>query len=136
MNSAEKATPIIGWTAGSSPAPTAFAGHINRDVKTKPRYMASLRACYEHDKGRKRKEAVTGDRTSPTEDTMPDITMCLNSACPLRHGCHRYTSLTNEQQWVSMYRYEKTIMKNGGVVETIYDCDHFIDNKPYIHQTK
>lgn len=70
INTIEKATPIIRWTAGSSPAPTTFAGHINRDVKTKPRYMASLRACYEHDKGRKRKEAVTGDRTSPTEDTM------------------------------------------------------------------
>lgn len=42
----------------------------------------------------------------------------------------------NDPQWVSMYQYKKTMVNNGGVMEIIYDCDHFIDNKPYIHQTK
>jgi hypothetical protein len=100
--------------------------------------MASLRACYEHDKGRKRKEAVTGDRTSPTEDTMPDITMCQNDKCPLKDECYRHTATPDPYlQSYSRFNYVKTVVReNQRVVRVYHGCEHFIDNKPYIHQTK
>ena len=28
---------------------------------------------------------------------MPDITMCINSACPLRGGCYRYLAVPSER---------------------------------------
>lgn len=61
--------------------------------------------------------------------------ICKNHTCMLRHHCLRYKRAT-AHQWVTRFEPTATRVKSGDIEETIYDCDHFIDNKPYIHQTK
>ena len=63
---------------------------------------------------------------------MPDITMCLNKACPLRHKCYRFTAKPNaDYQSYSTFTFDRFNANNGGVDEVIYDCEHFVDNALY-----
>lgn len=51
---------------------------------------------------------------------MPDITMCLNSCCPLASKCHRSTAIPYEQQSFDYFHYQTVNKKT--------ECDLYIPN--------
>lgn len=48
---------------------------------------------------------------------MPDISMCRDHMCPLRHKCHRYTAVPSYWQAYASFKADKD------------KCDYFWDNK-------
>ena len=53
---------------------------------------------------------------------MPDISMCINTECPLRQSCHRYTAIPSE------YRQAYTTFKYRLINDNHIACDGFISN--------
>lgn len=49
---------------------------------------------------------------------MPDISMCMDKHCTLRHDCYRYTAMANEPQ-----------QSYGGFKQVNDKCDYFWDNE-------
>ncbi|NBT58240.1 hypothetical protein EBT16_05600 [bacterium] len=37
---------------------------------------------------------------------MPDITMCANQACPLRHDCYRFIAIPSQYQSYADFKFE------------------------------
>ena len=64
---------------------------------------------------------------------MPDITMCQNDACTLRHECYRFTAKPNPfyQSYGVFEPYMKKLRYDGRVVDELPYCKHFIDNAVY-----
>lgn len=56
---------------------------------------------------------------------MPDVTMCENKKCPLRHKCYRFKAIPFEY-WQSFANFEP---KNDK------ECDYFWDTQ-YVPPTK
>ena len=53
---------------------------------------------------------------------MPDITMCTNEECPMKHKCYRYTAKPSEySQSYGIFKPKK--------VSGVLVCERFIDNK-------
>lgn len=52
---------------------------------------------------------------------MPDISMCLNTSCPLKESCYRFTAKANDRQSYSNFQYE---VKQGEV-----KCEFYSSNK-------
>lgn len=51
---------------------------------------------------------------------MPDISMCENLFCPLKHICYRYTATPSNTQSYAEFSYTHQGMEDG--------CDYFIAN--------
>ena len=54
---------------------------------------------------------------------MPDIAMCLNSECPLKEKCYRFTA-TPDKYWQAYSDFEPYTLPNKKQVT----CDAFIPN--------
>ena len=61
---------------------------------------------------------MTDNKTEVTYN-MPDISMCMNKACPIKGKCHRYTA--THSPYRQSYGYFKP-KEDGG-------CDYFWDNR-------
>jgi hypothetical protein len=65
---------------------------------------------------------------------MPDITMCVNKACPLKEGCYRFTAKPDPyRQSYAMFEPKMVFYDRDGYSEMDLLCDHFIDNN---HRTQ
>lgn len=63
---------------------------------------------------------------------MPDITMCINSNCPVREWCYRYRAIPD--QWQSFCCYEPRSYRH---ISTITDqCDYAWSIKGYEHKIR
>jgi hypothetical protein len=63
---------------------------------------------------------------------MPDITMCVNKACPLADACYRFTATPDKhRQSYAGFAYKTEFYDRDGYSEMDITCDYFIDNSPY-----
>lgn len=63
---------------------------------------------------------------------MPDITMCVNSKCPVREWCYRYRAIPS--QWQSFCRYEPRSYRDVGTITD--QCDRAWSIKGYEHKIR
>lgn len=60
---------------------------------------------------------------------MPDISMCINSGCPLRSKCYRYR--VKPSDWQSFAKFEPKNKPFGDYGDKVLDCDYFWDIAGY-----
>lgn len=61
---------------------------------------------------------------------MPDITLCVNSDCPLRITCKRYADVNSQSSFQSYIRFEPRKHGDSGKV---LGCEHYTE-KPNVRR--
>jgi hypothetical protein len=66
-------------------------------------------------------------------NSMPDISMCMNETCPLRKGCYRFTATPDEyRQSYAMFEPYSISTKHGDIEETTHNCLHLMPNADFM----